>query len=94
MAETLPGVGLTVCVWSNSMKFPISVRSNSMKFPSMQHMPLMGAYLCQDCNCIGNCAEQCPACASEALIGLASVLNREADAATQQGFTQMASLAA
>lgn len=48
-----------------------------MTFVSMQHMPLSSAYLCEDCHCVGNCAEQCPACASEALMGLAGVLNRE-----------------
>ena len=46
------------------------------KFVSMQHMPLTSAYLCQDCNCVGNCAMQCPACASTALMGLAAVLDR------------------
>jgi hypothetical protein len=71
-----------------------NTRGNSMKFLSMQHMPLTRAYLCQDCNCIGNCAVQCPACASEALIGLAGVLNREAANETQFGFTRMANLAA
>jgi len=69
-------------------------RGNSMKLLSMQHMPLTRAYLCQDCNCIGNCAEQCPACASEALIGLAGVLNREAVDESQHGFKQMVVLAA
>lgn len=48
-----------------------------MTFNSMQHMPLTCAYLCADCHCVGNCASHCPACASSALIGLASVLNRE-----------------
>lgn len=48
-----------------------------MTFVSMQHMPLSNAYLCEDCHAVGNCAEQCPACASEALMGLAGVLNRE-----------------
>lgn len=43
----------------------------------LQHMPLVAAYLCQDCNSIGNCASQCPACASRALLALSSVLNRE-----------------
>jgi len=71
-----------------------NTRGNSMKFLSMQHMPLKRAYLCQDCDCIGNCAEHCPACASEALIGLAGVLNREAANETQFGFTRMANLAA
>lgn len=48
-----------------------------MTFVSMQHMPLSSAYLCEDCHCVGNCAEHCPACASAALIGLAGILNRE-----------------
>lgn len=65
-----------------------------MTFLSMQHIPLKRAYLCQDCNCIGNCAEHCPACASEALLSLAGILNREADEEAQHGFVQMAGLAA
>jgi hypothetical protein len=48
-----------------------------MTFASSQHMPLYTAYLCEDCQCVGNCSGQCPACASEALISLAGVLNRE-----------------
>ncbi len=48
-----------------------------MKFTHMQHIPLGSAYLCPDCNCIGNCASQCPACASPVLMALANVLNRE-----------------
>jgi hypothetical protein len=44
---------------------------------AMQHIPLTGAYLCQDCNAIGNNAMNCPACASTVLLGLAGVLNRE-----------------
>jgi hypothetical protein len=47
-----------------------------MTLNSIQYMPLARAYLCEDCHCVGNCAEQCPACASEALMGLAAVLNR------------------
>jgi hypothetical protein len=47
-----------------------------MTLVSMQYMPLASAYLCEDCHCVGNCAEQCPACASESLMGLAGVLNR------------------
>ena len=43
----------------------------------LQHIPLASAYLCQDCNCVGNCSRQCPACASEVLLGLAGVLDRE-----------------
>jgi hypothetical protein len=41
------------------------------------HIPLATAYLCQDCNCVSNCSRRCPACASEVLMGLAGVLNRE-----------------
>jgi hypothetical protein len=51
------------------------------KHDSMQHIPLAHAYLCQDCNCIGNCASQCPACASEVLLNLAGVLDRGSEMA-------------
>jgi hypothetical protein len=51
-----------------------------MALSSLQHIPLKSAYLCQDCSCIGNCARQCPACASEVLMGLSGVLNREVEA--------------
>lgn len=44
---------------------------------ALQHIPLAGAYLCQDCNSVGNSAMNCPACASTVVLGLASVLNRE-----------------
>lgn len=47
----------------------------------LQHIPLKSAYLCQDCDCVGNSATRCPACASTALMNLAAVLNRgEAEA--------------
>jgi hypothetical protein len=49
-----------------------------MNFTQMQHIPLASAYLCPDCNCIGNCAGQCPACASPVLLALANVLDRKA----------------
>jgi hypothetical protein len=48
----------------------------TMTSPMLQHIPLASAYLCQDCDCVGNSAIQCPACASNALLGLACVLNR------------------
>lgn len=48
-----------------------------MRFTQMQHIPLASAYLCPDCNCIGNCASQCPACASPVLMALANVLDRK-----------------
>lgn len=49
----------------------------TVKPVGVQLIPLSSAYLCQDCSCVGNCAERCPACASCALMGLASVLDRE-----------------
>jgi hypothetical protein len=56
-----------------------SVWSERMTFATMQYMPLTSAYLCQDCNCVGNSASHCPACASAVLLGLSGVLNREAE---------------
>jgi RNA polymerase subunit RPABC4/transcription elongation factor Spt4 len=47
-----------------------------MTIGSQQFMPLTAAYLCQDCDSIGNNSTQCPACASEVLMGLAAVLDR------------------
>jgi ferredoxin len=58
-----------------------------MPTPMLQHMPLTSAYLCQDCNSIGNCARQCPACASEVLMGLAGVLNREVEQVPQSEYS-------
>jgi hypothetical protein len=52
-----------------------------MNSPMLQHIPLKSAYLCQDCDCVGNSATRCPACASTVLMNLAAVLNRnEVDA--------------
>jgi hypothetical protein len=42
-----------------------------------QFIPLARAYLCQDCDSVGNNAMHCPSCASEVLMGLASVLDRK-----------------
>jgi hypothetical protein len=65
-----------------------------MTYLSMQHMPLSNAYLCQDCNCVGNCAKQCPACASEALMGLDTILTRKAEERTQIAYSRVPALAA
>lgn len=65
-----------------------------MKFDTMQHIPLTSAYLCQDCNCVGNCASKCPACASEVLMGLAGVLNRKADVRVEGKYVEMPAIAA
>jgi hypothetical protein len=48
-----------------------------MACEARQHIPLAKAYLCQDCDSIGNSAMRCPACASEVLMGLASVFDRK-----------------
>ncbi len=42
----------------------------------LNHIPLNRAYLCQDCNAVGNSAMHCPACASAVLLGLARVIDR------------------
>ena len=44
---------------------------------TLQFIPLARAYLCQDCDCIGNNAMRCPSCASEVLMGLANVFDRK-----------------
>jgi DnaJ-class molecular chaperone len=48
-----------------------------MTYQKMQHFPLESAYLCQDCNSVGNNAMNCPACASSVVMNLATVLDRE-----------------
>jgi coenzyme F420-reducing hydrogenase gamma subunit len=50
-----------------------------MAYSNMDYIPLRSAYLCPDCNTIGNCATQCPACASRALMGLSAILDREVE---------------
>jgi RNA polymerase subunit RPABC4/transcription elongation factor Spt4 len=60
----------------------------------LQHFPLSSAYLCQDCNSIGNNANQCPACASEVLMNLSAVLNREDSLMAQPQYSSLPALAA
>ena len=46
--------------------------------PSLwQHIPLAKAFLCQDCDEVGDSEQACPACASQSLLPLAVVLNRQ-----------------
>jgi hypothetical protein len=45
------------------------------------HIPLNSAYLCLDCDAVGNSSMRCPACASRVLIGLAGVFDRKEQAA-------------
>jgi hypothetical protein len=68
-----------------------------LSIPTLQHIPLASAYLCQDCNSIGNCSRQCPACASEVLLGLSAVLNREVEPAhtmSEPSFSYMPAMVA
>lgn len=65
-----------------------------MTIVKMQYIPLSSAYLCQDCNCVGNCSEQCPACASEVLLSLAGVLDREPEEALEVASYSLAAMAA
>ncbi len=67
-----------------------------MPSPTSLHIPLASAYLCQDCNCVSNCSRRCPACASEVLMGLASVLDREevVEAIPQTSYTYFPSMVA
>lgn len=44
------------------------------------HFPLASAFLCLDCSAVSTSAVRCPACASEALMGLAAVLERDSAA--------------
>jgi hypothetical protein len=47
-----------------------------MTSKSQNYIPLNSAYLCQDCNAVGNSSMHCPACASDVLMGLAGVFDR------------------
>jgi hypothetical protein len=76
------------------MLTPALRRSNEVaSYLKLQHFPLTSAYLCQDCNAIGNNANQCPACASEVLMSLAVVLNRDDEMPATQ-FSSLPGLAA
>ena len=65
-----------------------------MTLRKMEHIPLSSAYLCQDCNCVGNCARQCPACASEVLMNLAGLLDREATEQQQSVYSWLSAVVA
>ena len=60
----------------------------------LQHFPLASAYLCQDCNAIGNNANQCPACASEVLMSLSAILNREDNMMAEPQYSSLPTFAA
>lgn len=54
-------------------------QGETMTCDTRQYIPLTRAYLCQDCDCVGNSSVQCPACASGVLMGLAGVLDRKVE---------------
>jgi hypothetical protein len=43
-----------------------------MKPSAMLHWPLASAFLCADCDSIGNCSARCPACAGNSLLALSN----------------------
>lgn len=56
---------------------PARCRMPDLRVPDVPlHMPLYRAYLCQDCNFVGNQAGQCPACASRVLQSLQRIVDR------------------
>jgi hypothetical protein len=57
-----------------------------MNSDMLNHIPLNSAYLCQDCDAVGNSSMQCPACASEVLMGLAGVFARKEEIAESDMF--------
>jgi len=51
-----------------------------MASEARQYFPLANAYLCQDCDSVGNNSMHCPACGSGVLMVLASIFGRTEDA--------------
>ena len=64
-----------------AMRVPARAREGEIvTSDTQQHIPLNEAYLCQDCDAVGNSSMQCPACASEVLLSLARIFNRRENA--------------
>ena len=57
----------------------LEMESKTLASEARLYIPLAKAYLCQDCDSVGNNAMRCPACASEVLMGLARVFDRKED---------------
>jgi hypothetical protein len=66
---------VNTAIWKTLNREPLTHTVREKAHTS--HFPLSAAYLCQDCNAVGNNASRCPACYSRVLMGLSSVLNRE-----------------
>ena len=62
------------------------ISGDFMTSEMLNHIPLNSAYLCQDCDAVGNSSMQCPACASEVLMGLAGVFARKEEVAESNMF--------
>ena len=77
-----------------SSKSRSGVWDERMTIATMLHIPLASAYLCPNCNCIGNCSRQCPACASPFLLSVANALDRAPEEVVQNGYQRMPYLAA
>jgi len=89
------GPSVRISKIGENMLTPALRRSSEVaSYLRLQHFPLANAYLCQDCNSICNNANQCPACASEVLMGLSAVLNRDADEMSGTVFNNLPGLAA
>ena len=56
---------------------PIEWRNRST-VADLSYVPLAEAYLCPDCDVVGNCATRCPACGNEqGLASLAMFIDRQ-----------------
>jgi hypothetical protein len=67
--------------------------SETISSDAQHFIPLSRAYLCQDCDSVGTNAMQCPSCASEALLGLAKVIDRREEV-KESNLLQFSELAA
>lgn len=54
----------------------LGIRSRQVKVQDLQHFHVSQAYICVDCDHVGNSANQCPSCASESLVSVSAVVNR------------------
>jgi hypothetical protein len=58
--------------------------SGSHTLAERVHFPIVGAWVCMDCDTVTNVSRACPACASESLYSLARLL-RSVDVAVLRG---------
>ena len=53
------------------------MKGENMTTDVQHYIPLTSAYLCQDCDAIGNNSVHCSACSSDVVMSLEGVLNRK-----------------